>query len=508
MKQADFDKIIKDKLTGIQPKAEASSWDLLSDKLDQISESQQSYAVMEGRMKQKLHAVQPAYQASHWKILSDRLQSAEAFRRRLVLIKSMELALIVLLLISANNYFDYSQPNQSAPSIAENDNPIANQSEIGQLSSRTAAIDISSAQVLLEDKSSKSTKRSLLGNMSGNESNSARIKSSATEHRGSNSNSLRASSNIKSRNSTSNLRDRISGNAAELSTNDNIAKSSTGIDASLTESNSQVLVDENAESQTSTEGNIESRSASNVLSQNGDGLELQSVATLPIVDVKPLELPLRATDEPQMFDEKHKKHPWTPTIGLICGFSNNEIQSPSGGLYSHTFDTQTWISPELGLAYMLDNQIWGLETGVFYSYIQYQGILPRYNSVHFLKVPINLRIIPLSKDGWNLYFTAGAAINIAAFAKYDKAIIQELGTGPFTAKSKEYDTGLFQDGDYKTNTYYTYNVGLGFERCYNNNIRIFAHLSRSSSLFDDRFSPSLNKIKATSFNIGMRLPLK
>jgi Outer membrane protein beta-barrel domain len=111
---------------------------------------------------------------------------------------------------------------------------------------------------------------------------------------------------------------------------------------------------------------------------------------------------------------------------------------------------------------------WAIETGLGYNNINYVPLqveeVPVFNikelaaiKTHTLQLPLNFKYYLNQNSTIKTYFTAGASLNIALFANYNRD--QEL----YPTVKNNYDEGLLVDGRWKDNFFFATNLGLGVE---------------------------------------------
>lgn len=99
----EFDQIIRDKMQGFEPSFVPESWDFLEQKMN-AQEAQEPDAVPENDVidqlsYEKLHNYHQPYNKTHWEIMAGKLEREFYFIQELFRVKTMEVSLMLLLLL-------------------------------------------------------------------------------------------------------------------------------------------------------------------------------------------------------------------------------------------------------------------------------------------------------------------------------------------------------------------------------------------------------------------------
>lgn len=123
-----LDQKFKDTLGKLEVPYDESSWQTLSNKLDDfhsLEREQSSDALLRSR----LSFVEPAYDASSWALLSDKLDLERRRRTRMIWMKCAEAAVFLLLIANISNFFGEQEAplrryKYNAPLQADNSTPL------------------------------------------------------------------------------------------------------------------------------------------------------------------------------------------------------------------------------------------------------------------------------------------------------------------------------------------------------------------------------------------------
>lgn len=113
-KDKSFDQIIKEKLQGIQPKFEAQSWDLFEQKLEtrEANTPQVDNTLLDRVIYDRLFSYEVPYDASTWKLLSARLDEELNFTTQILRYKAIELVMMLLAIFTLFQYLPEIKNNQ------------------------------------------------------------------------------------------------------------------------------------------------------------------------------------------------------------------------------------------------------------------------------------------------------------------------------------------------------------------------------------------------------------
>jgi Outer membrane protein beta-barrel domain len=156
-------------------------------------------------------------------------------------------------------------------------------------------------------------------------------------------------------------------------------------------------------------------------------------------------------------------------IGLYTGINMYDVTSEirSKNVNSGTSEDKT-SGYTLGATIAYSKGNIAIESGLGYSNINYVPLQVEENPVftikelatiktHTVQLPLNFKYYLTQNSTIKTYLTAGASLNIALFANYNRD--QELNPNV----KNTYNEGLLVDGKWKDNYFFTTNIGLGIE---------------------------------------------
>ncbi len=156
-------------------------------------------------------------------------------------------------------------------------------------------------------------------------------------------------------------------------------------------------------------------------------------------------------------------------IGIFTGINSYDVTSEirSKSVNSGTSNDKTF-GYTLGATIAYNKEKVAIESGLVYNNINYVPLQveesPVFNikelapvKVQSIQIPLNFKYYLTQNTAIKTYLTAGASLNIALFANYNRD--QELSP---TIRNN-YNEGLFVNGQWKDNYFFATNFGLGIE---------------------------------------------
>lgn len=93
---------------------------------------------------------------------------------------------------------------------------------------------------------------------------------------------------------------------------------------------------------------------------------------------------------------------------------------------------------------------------------------------HHVEIPLELEYTIKESVNWRPYVVGGLSTNLVMYTKYDYELIGNVEKpSTLTHEYPSSENGLISGGSFKTNSYYTANVGIGLERQLDNNLHLF-----------------------------------
>jgi hypothetical protein len=125
----EFDHIIRGKMKGLEPSLTPESWDFLEQKMDAAEAASGEFIAENDAIDQlsydKLHNLNQPFNKTHWELMAGKLEREFYFIQELFRMKTMEAALMLLLLLTIGRFIPGSS-NQHLPQKATQQNgPVA-----------------------------------------------------------------------------------------------------------------------------------------------------------------------------------------------------------------------------------------------------------------------------------------------------------------------------------------------------------------------------------------------
>lgn len=173
-------------------------------------------------------------------------------------------------------------------------------------------------------------------------------------------------------------------------------------------------------------------------------------------------------------------------------------------------------------------------TGLIYTAKQYgvgyqriNGSLLRRNGLtaeelqhielNIVNIPVFARYNLLHKQRWAMYMQAGLAMQVATqanyYVSYPDHLPQPIGvtlTPSRYSQIADRTSGFLEGGSFKENSFFTGNLGIGFERAMADRWMLFAQSRYEHSLgyLSDGFGPTQDRINTFTLETGVRVKLK
>lgn len=214
-------------------------------------------------------------------------------------------------------------------------------------------------------------------------------------------------------------------------------------------------------------------------------------------------------------------------VAMLGGADNNRVMTPPNYQFRlKGFDRYT-TGYGGGVLLGLEYGRMELGSGLIYSAKQYQPLPVIFvkgsnqkgfvaNSLetiqlNLVNLPIYLRYDVIRKDKWRAYVTGGASLQIALGANYfisPPITLPAASQTPVVEGELEKPAGgWLEGGSFKENSYLTANVGLGLERFVSERWSVFAQPTYHQSIgyFANGLGPNLDRIHTLSLWTGIRV---
>ncbi len=471
-----MDRIIREKLQNLETDNELGKWDLFEKQLDEaeaLDQANEEVHHVDELVRSQLQAFEVEYDAASWPKMSEKLEDNFSWRRKLYRYKIAEAAIIILALITSFNYLplpkglpilSLNKDNTEKAERPQNDNTKA----IAGINNNASESDLPP-----EDAAAIAT---------------------ASEDE-----------------------------ASLLLAEENSNASQTAIPRPIAAVQKVKTVKEQSE-----------EDDQNLVFGTKPDPVLVSKASILTVDL------LDAPEETNLSISglENVKNFFNVRFGMFGSANYDYIVTPYDRLFNQAPDAQ-WAQGYGGgftLGFALGKR-WELETGAIYAAKKYK---PNTSSevrgsfrlgyveksiedieLNMMQVPLNMRYNVVDSKKWTVYALGGIAVNMAFQANYDKKQVVTLGPAfgegtldqidnDFKIDEKRFSDGLFEGGNFKENSYFTSNIGLGIERFVTPQWSVFVQPTFHQPIISkswEGLGPNRDRISTSSLYIGTKVSL-
>jgi hypothetical protein len=526
MKKTDlFDKVLREKLEGLNPSNELSHWELLEKRLEEGAlEEEVGYSVgdrkpIDEAVFEKLHPYQAPYKASHWDKMAATLDEVFAWPVQVLRYKAAELLLMLLAFVfiwqsASDNLAPYATP--STATIASKTNTGKKNSSTTDQAAVFAPGDVQAEEnttetqpsATAEEEASNSTAQSKQGQPATDQTNHFTTASDTEKEPSHNQQSPSAVSSTRKAAPIALLNRGLSSKRLPpvlhpLPANTYVAPLDNEL--SLLHKRSSIL------------------HLDKLPNEVNAGLAYEPTPDLSdVTEVRAL------------------KRRNVLRLGMYASAEYNHIEVQPGLEKSDEEVLDRFaMGYGSGLTIGLDMGRWELETGAAYAsrmypvglvYVQgslregYIGSKLRAGELNIISVPLHARYNFIHKREWRAYVISGAALQIAFQANYYAVESPEHsflpnpagpppqqapgGTGESSiTRIKKESIGLLEGGAFNDNAYLTGNLGFGVERYINDRWSLFLQPTYQYSLhyFREGLGPNRDQINSLSFLFGTKV---
>jgi hypothetical protein len=518
MDDAHFDQEMKTSMEEYVPDQIASNWAAMDQLL--VDDANQQF---DEEIKEKVEDYETPYEPKTWPVLKDRLIAEDALRRRLYIAKILEIACVLIALMTFVNFYPNIKTSVLKPTgefLSEkilqkkDDKTVLSENQISPVtkhdnsfpapesfSTPTSKVDKSISENLEVQSSNKLTA-----------TNQSAAASPLTEPENP---SVQVMNNNSSLGRTSEVVGTDVREAHEISI------------ASGSGDRSEKQIMESLPKKETVFGQIppilESRTK-NIASANLNLLATQIDAPILNAQVLPVASPLQKTKT-------------RVRLGLMTSVDVNILYIPEDNFYSSgkpiEFTEKTIAAPGYGAGVSLsfDRPKWGIETGLYYSSKTYEpnrilqiGQTFDIRTLDFRNINLNMISIPLNLKGnidgkgkWRLYALGGVSFNVIAEAQYD--LIQKnnlkapaaVQSSEFMATTQEVQRvreHILDGAKFSSKSYFTANTGIGLERYIGRKFSVYLQPTYQYQVPFVRFSDNNGKhLQSLTLQFGTRVPI-
>ncbi|MFK7936142.1 MAG: outer membrane beta-barrel protein [Saprospiraceae bacterium] len=492
-----FDQAIKDKIGDFSALAAADSWDLFEQKLGETASTPiVDASELDNTVYNKLYNYQVPYEAETWSILLAKMRARTWQKVEIIVYKTAELALLFLFFLFGQQFF--TTPELQSLPIAKD--------KIATVTTNNNLPSNSSSETTTKTRITRSTDTDV--------SSTSTLANEKVDKHISNRNSI-----IKKTND------------ASLSV--------------ITNTNSTEIIPVQKEEEEKIERRINvkelTRLNTPVAVVKYDGVRSlwveEELNALPTVLH---EVKTGSSDElaPVLLLAPEKKR--TVRFGMFGAGSIDYGCTPQDRLFTEIAAYDRY-SPGYGGGFSLSKQFlnnrWEVETGLLYVSKRYSqqvvvnffgGSLrngyeidptPSYIEMNIINIPVNIRYNLINSNKWKMYGLGGASLQLILQANYDRNIedILRFSAAPPEGienspnnTAKRFNNGFFADSNFKSNRYYSYNIGLGLERFVSPRWSLFAQPTYQHTIKafnSEGIGPNRDRINTMLIMLGAKVGL-
>ena len=548
MEKNNFDKNIRKKLKDFEAEFNPNAWSAFEERLNleeqPVTEPEIDDIYFDGVVYDKLSKLEEPYNPAHWSIMADRLDDTFSIRNKILKYKVLELALVFLALFTFLQLFPLSTPSaskqvqttdaQATPlqlidantSLALNppnvDNTVSE--TIENQTQQQQEEEIKTQDTAVENLASPSQKPDLaigLREIKTIQKSTSVMASPAIQE------SLAIPASVFSSFKPIPTISLYSVKQTEYSTkiptiapNDFASKHFQDLEAVASK---------------------EKSTTSKNLLLNAPGV----VSPIHSQSILPLAFDDETLQEKDLPYELTKLKQAGIRFGMYSTLDYNYVLTPYDVLFESEAQTRTAIGYGAGFSLGFQFSRFELETGAAYSIKKYapefSETIGRTNQdtpqknleilvdelrdieLNVLKIPLNLRYTYGKYGKWRASILAGASLNMALQANYDRqqtfngsAIYQKRESyerfkanldKPLVLDNKKYPDGLLEGGNFMENSYFTANLGLGLERIISPRWSLFFQPSYHHfiQVSEERLGPNKDRINTFSISAGAKV---
>lgn len=480
MDKKQFDEQIKNALGKLNVPFDASSWDKLQNKIEEdpeLTEQTEMNEQFDEEVRDKIENFEAPYNPNHWSLMAEEIRREFTFRGKLVRYKVAEFALMLLFLLTVNQYLPFIKEQVQLHKI-----------DFQGESKSTEAVENTTAPFVEE--------KILKGSPITNPQASLEQESDSWAPF-------------------------FFENESESGTLLDSSKQTIPFEVSLPIKHIKPFSDKEIIA-------VAANSSEDITRPdfNPNAAQVLDLNLLNIKDhFKPEITKLLAQSKATKF-----------RFSIFSSLDYNYIKTPPDEVYTWLREYSRY-APGYGggITFGMQFKKWEIETGGIYASKEYQPRIPTevignfalgYTEVGFeniqlnmLEVPLNVRYRLADSGRWRFYGQTGASVHLAMQANYDKypANLSDLLARPSAAgepgprlEKKKFPDGLIEGGNFKENSYFTANLGVGIEHLVNTRWSLFFQPSVQAYLlpgYNYGLGPNLDRISSISILTGARVYL-
>ncbi|MEM9821738.1 MAG: hypothetical protein AAF985_11725 [Bacteroidota bacterium] len=510
-----FDQNIREKLNQVEANFNPNHWDAMASQLDHLSDqSNVEDLEFDGLLFEHLNDLRIPFSQAHWTLMSNRLDEEFSIRRKLYRYKVVEVALMLLALFTL---FQYLPLHEKAKIVFQQKASQIQQIETQQLIPSLPAPNQDESEAGHQEVTTppQSTHKKI-------SQKTALVESPIVPNKASNSvesSPVQSSQSIQEFTALAEVNelqaaDHKGGRLFENQTQSALSPLALShLDIPLLESKEQ----------SNYRSRVQQMATSPSTSSSPDLLDAEdfSLASLPM---GPIHLKRYLSNSCTFCQFKRSVQ---VRVGMFISSDFNEIMTPEK-VYPNFIDApyqQVTSGYGGGISLGFRHKKWEFETGLAYAHLSYEpnqtiittgsfirsSIQTKVFDAAFLniiKVPLHLNYTFDRNSKWHFYAVGGASINILALNHFNHSTSAVgIGAPPPAVSPREkeptYD-GVFEGGDFRVNSYYTANVGMGVERNLTSRWSIFMQPVYQHMFYRKGFGPNNDRFNTLSIQFGAK----
>ncbi|MEJ6696352.1 MAG: hypothetical protein QNK55_03165 [Saprospiraceae bacterium] len=484
--EGDFDSSIKQKLTGITTASLGSDWSIFE---QMLNEDQFTDDMLDDKVSEEMNKMRPPYRHDHWEMLHKSLEFKRQRNNNIIGFKVIELSLLFMLLLSANNLYKY------LPSTFEVEKPMIYAS--------------------LDDNIQNSTRKPVSETLKTKAITQKKSIVSSSVSRATNKEIITTPTTVKNTNLITTITSASENNNSEVTL--------------TTPLSSYILVSPI----TDVTSDVEASQKAYILSKASG---LINVAAISMREMSNL-----SSDQPYIHKSidiaarytTHILYPSTNTeksIFVYVGLDNNLVNSPFDDVYDTEGYRTFGIGYSAGVEYNVKKGKKEFSLGLGYSNRAYEPriieeltgnpALTLYETsldnieFNIMSLSVGLKYIMAESDNWTLDFGFGTSANVVVNSNYSietlisrdgQPVSTSYGRQPFSdLNEKPLHDGIFENGSLKENIYMTTDVSFGLHRQLSERTTFTLRPEYSVHSFSNGIGPNNDLINNLSLNLGVR----
>ncbi len=532
---SQFDNAIADKLEGINVPYDASTWALLEDKIDLVDSpiaQDVNNLYFDAVVYDNLNGFDQSYNPEHWDLMEERLDEEFSLMRKLYRYKVGEAAIMLLALLTFYQYF----PLYNNAKVAQTQESTINDTSIQQIDATTSdalIADASFAQTANKT-TSNDTRTTTVDATKNTSSEKQVVENNITSTFG---NSIARPASSTTQNAATPVTTNIGANNGS---NNNTPISTVVASAAPSPSNNSAL----ATSTSSAATMAKEENTTKDVNATDYGLSMNANELPILVSGYPKDLISNVEQKGDVFPCKSCKQFKEANylrVGMFSLMDVNYIMTPyeiiegTEGVSKFSSFARTELGYGGGISMGFRLKKWEIESGAIYSDKLYKArqlqeitgntedgyLLHEAQDIQLsaLSIPLHLRYNFDKSNKWDIYTLAGGSMNTLLQLSYYNTTEYVSDANPSLVSSRAASVveekaspasawGVFNNGNFIDNTYFTANLGMGIERYLSSRWSLFLEPTYKHQILSKGFGPDKDRFNTLSILAGAKVSIK